>query len=59
LKDQGKKINDQEKDFVYILKRLQIVKPVNRSMGIMIPDTVAFQNSEAKFIVYTQKVVFF
>ena len=57
LKDPIKKQNDQEKDFVFIVKRLQLVKPTNRSIGIWIPDTVAFQNSEAKFIVYTQKVV--
>ena len=58
LKDPNKKLNDQEKDFVFILRRLQLVKPTNRSIGILIPDTVAFQSSEAKFIVYTQKVSF-
>ena len=56
---EARKINDQEKDFVFILKRLQPIKPINRNFGILIPDTACFQNCEAKFIIYTQKVIIY
>ncbi len=59
MKETPKRINDQEKDFVFILKRLQPVRLVTRNLGVMIPDTVAYQSFEAKFIIYTQKVSIF
>ena len=59
MKDTTKKNNDQENNYIFILKRLQPIKQMNRNFGILIPDTVAFQNSEARFLVYTQKVLFF
>ena len=59
MKETPKRYNDQEKDLVFILKRLQPVRPVARNLGIMIPDTAAYQNCETKFIIYTQKVSIF
>ena len=45
-----------EKDFIFVLKRLYAPKNIIRTPRLLIPETVGFINGEAKFIVITTKV---
>ena len=46
----------EEKDFIFVLKRLYAPKNIVRTPRLLIPETVGFINGDAKFIVITAKV---
>lgn len=47
---------DLEKDFVFVLKKLVPPRELPYTLRIFIPETIAFADGEAKFIVLTEKV---
>lgn len=50
-----KLFNQMEKDFVFLLRRLLPIAKINRTLNIIIPDTVCFINGEPKLIVYNNR----
>ena len=44
-----------EKDYAFILTRLQPVKRSTRALRLFVPETIAFSQGEAKLLAYTPK----
>ncbi|EAS01541.2 hypothetical protein TTHERM_00899400 (macronuclear) [Tetrahymena thermophila SB210] len=45
----------QEKDYSFILTRLQPIKKGNRTLRLYVPETILFVQGEAKLLIYTHK----